>query len=39
MCKMQKRQVYDIKKLENTTVPSLHDRGQPTVDVSGLDNL
>ena len=29
MCKMQKRQVYDIKNLENTTVPSLHDRGQP----------
>ena len=26
---MQKYRVYDIKKLENTTIFSLRDRGQP----------
>ena len=29
MFKLQKQPVYDIKKLENTTVLSLRDRGQP----------
>ena len=29
MFKLQKQPVYDIKMLENTTVLSLRDRGQP----------
>lgn len=34
MFKLQKQPVYDIKKLENTTVLSLRDRGQPGFGVA-----
>ena len=36
MFNWEKRWVHDIKKLENTTIPSLHDRGQPLPAFSGL---